>query len=210
MKQHFRKDFIITSLVCLLPVLMGLALYSRLPGQIAVHWNWEGAADGYRSRVFAVFGLPALLLGVNAFVHFMLAFDPKHANISLFTGRVVRWLVPALSLFVNGFTLLSAVGIAISVRVAVPVAVGLIFVICGIILPFSKQNYTIGIKLPWTLNSEENWNRTHRMAGPVFIVGGILYALSSLSPYRWAGIVVILVVTLAPGVYSFLLFRKGI
>ena len=51
---------------------------------------------------------------------------------------------------------------------------GLVFIIIGNYLPKCKQNYTVGIKLPWTLNSEENWNKTHRLAGYVFMLCGIM------------------------------------
>lgn len=37
-----------------------------------------------------------------------------------------------------------------------------------------RQNYTVGIRLPWTLSSEDNWDKTHRLAGKLWIVGGVL------------------------------------
>nr|WP_275450028.1 SdpI family protein [Clostridium massiliodielmoense] len=83
---------------------------------------------------------------------------------------------------------------------------------CGNYLPKCKQNYTVGIKLPWTLNSEENWNKTHRLGGYVWMAGGlILCILTWLNIYRQiATIVIVVIISVIPIVYSFLLYKKGI
>ena len=73
-----------------------------------------------------------------------------------------------------------------------------------------KQNYTVGIKLPWTLNSEENWNRTHRMASWLFVLCGILFIINgAVLQTEWmVGAAILMAVV--PGLYSFILYKKGI
>ena len=74
----------------------------------------------------------------------------------------------------------------------------------------SHQNYTVGIKLPWTLNSEENWNRTHRLAGKLWIFAGILF-IGNIFFQNWQiPFVVTIAVVIIPMIYSFLLYKKGI
>ena len=51
------------------------------------------------------------------------------------------------------------------------ILIGVMFVIMGNYMHKIKQNYSVGIKLPWTLNSEENWNRTHRLGSWLFVIG---------------------------------------
>ena len=92
----------------------------------------------------------------------------------------------------------------------VSVFMGLVFVAVGNYLPKCRLNYTIGIKIPWTLNSEENWNKTHRLAGFVWVIGGVLIAVLSIFSTLWLIFPVILVMTLIPMIYSYLLYRKGI
>ena len=81
-------------------------------------------------------------------------------------------------------------------------------------LPRVRPNYTFGIRTPWTLASEDNWRRTHRFAGPVFVVAGaamlVSALLSSVAPEAsfWVGMVAVLVATLIVGVYSFLVWRR--
>ena len=86
-------------------------------------------------------------------------------------------------------------------------------------MPKLQQNYTIGIKVSWALNSEENWNRTHRMAGKVFVAAGIGLLLEGVLLLRgiigenvsyYLMIAVILISVIVPTGYSYLLFRKGI
>ena len=86
---------------------------------------------------------------------------------------------------------------------------GIIFVILGNYLPKAKQNYTFGYKIPWTLNSEENWNKTHRLAGWIMVIAGIIFIINAFFLFEWVP-AVLTVLALAPVVYSYLLYKKGI
>ena len=78
------------------------------------------------------------------------------------------------------------------------------FTIIGNYLPKARQNYTIGIKIPWTLANEENWNRTHRLAGYLWMACGILMIIMCLTrfvPFEWL-IGLFLIMVLVPCIYS--------
>jgi len=85
-------------------------------------------------------------------------------------------------------------------------------------MPKLKQNYTIGIKVPWTLNSEENWNMTHRMAGKLYVVAGVISIIIALLNNVLSDevtIIIFMVVFLVTGIgsvaYSFWLYKvKGL
>ena len=77
-------------------------------------------------------------------------------------------------------------------------------------MPKCKQNYTTGIKVPWTLHSQENWNRTHRLAGWIWIIGGVAMIVNSFLQLEWILFLTIAALVLIPIGYSFLLFKKGI
>ena len=98
----------------------------------------------------------------------------------------------------------------ISVNAIISVFLGLIFTVIGNYMPKCRQSYTVGIKLPWTLNSEENWNKTHRMAGWLWMFGGVMImVLGAFAPII-ATLPTVLLMALAPTVYSFILYKKGI
>ena len=206
-----KKTLIITSLICLLPMLVGALVYSRLPEQVATHFDLQGNPDGWSSRAFAVFGLPGILLAVNLLIPFALQADPKHKNMSGALVNIVIWTVPVVSLLCSGLTLGRALGYDLRIEMVLPVFMGVLFILIGNYLPKTKQSYTMGIKLPWTLASEENWNRTHRLAGFLWVLGGAYFIVMSFIGWSLiAFLIPIVLMVLAPTVYSYLLYRKGI
>ncbi len=98
----------------------------------------------------------------------------------------------------------------VRVEVLIPMLIGLLFVAIGNYLPKCQQNYTIGIKIPWTLSSEENWNRTHRLAGWVMVIGGIVFMVAGFFGVFWLVLPAAVTIVLVPIVYSYILHRKGI
>ena len=76
--------------------------------------------------------------------------------------------------------------------------IGVLFMIIGNYLPKCKQNYTMGIKLPWTLDDEENWNRTHRFAGFLWVAGGVVIAINAFLKWEWLFLVVVFAMVLIP------------
>ena len=210
MKQLFPRRAVLPALVCLLPMAAGAALYSRLPQQVVTHWNFAGQPDGYSSRFFAVVGLPALLFLLHIVMVVILTHDPHRKNMSAALFGVSLWAMPVLSVVMQGLILATALGAQLPVGTIVMVLVGLLFTVVGNYLPKCKHNYSMGIRLPWTLSSEENWNRTHRLAGWLWTIGGLLMAASGLLGWQGVTMAVIIAITVLPAVYSFLLYRKGI
>ncbi len=208
-RKHL-KTLIITSIVILLPIVVGLFLWNRLPEQLAAHWNINGEVDGWFSKPFAVFGLPLIMVAVQWLCAFVTGTDPKKTAHSQKVIHLVLWLIPAVTVFLMAITYAVALGVAVSVEVLMNVFFGLMFTVIGNYLPKSKQNYTIGIKLPWTLNSEENWNRTHRMAGWLWMLCGIFVILTSFLGLFWLLFAVLMVMVLVPLIYSYVLHKKGI
>ena len=83
--------------------------------------------------------------------------------------------------------------------------------VVGNYLPKCRQNYMIGIKLPWTLDNEENWDYTHRMAGKWWIIGGVLTILLGFQKFVdpiGAAVGIILIVTLIPAIASYIYYKK--
>ena len=105
-----KKILIITTLVCLLPILAGIVLYSQLPATIATHFNGQGVADGYSPKAFAVFGLPAILAVVNVIAHLAIVNDPKYPYASRILTNVSKWMCPVISLIINASMYLIALG----------------------------------------------------------------------------------------------------
>lgn len=210
MIRKYWKILLITSITILLPVLAGLILWNQLPAQMPTHWNAAGEIDGWSSKPFAVFGLPGIMLAAQWLCLLGSLADPKKQNHSKKMLQLVLWIIPILSVAMHMVTYAAALGKSVRMEVVMPVVVGLILAIVGNYMPKCKQNYTIGIKIPWTLNSEENWNRTHRLARWVWSVGGIAIMFTGFIGGVWLFLPVVGVMILVPVLYSYVLYRRGV
>ena len=205
-----RKTLIITSTVTILPVLIGIICWDRLPDVMATHFGMNNEANGFSSKVFAVFGLPLVLLAVLWVGAFITAHDPKRQNISPKMFSLMLWIAPAISLVAAATVYPVNLGYELDIAFFGELLLGLMFIIIGNYLPKARQNYTIGIKIPWTLANEENWNRTHRLAGYLWMICGILMILISLTrfvPAEWL-VGIFLIMVLVPCIYSFWLHAE--
>ena len=206
-----KKKLIITSIIILVPIIIGLILWNKLPDKIPTHWNAAGEVDGWSSKAFAVFGLPGFLFAVHWVCVLASSADPKKQNIEGKVLNIVLWICPIISVLGAVLMYGAALGMEFRVEKIIPLLVGVVFIVIGNYLPKCKQSYTMGIKLPWTLNDEENWNRTHRLGGKLWVVCGLVVILSMLLPNKFMVAIFLSVVAVAvfvPTVYSYLLFRE--
>lgn len=215
--KNYKITIIITTLITLLPILFGLIVWNRLPEQIATHWGADGQANGYSGKEFAVFGMPCILAAFQLLVSFITLNDPKRRNIHKKPLTLILWVIPVMSLITNGITYAVALGVEVDVGIIVSILVGILFIALGNYMPKLQQNYTVGIRVPWTLNSTENWNRTHRLGGKMFILGGFFLIITGflgrmMGDYGTIAALLVIVVICAgvPAVYSFWLFKRGV
>lgn len=208
MIKKYMKTLVATSLLSLSPIVVGLILWDRLPDTVATHFGVDNTPDGWSSKAFAVFGLPLVIVGLEWLCMLATKMDPKVRNIDdSVMMKIVLWMMPCLSILMSGLTYINALGYEIKVGMIVMAFMGVLFVIMGNYLPKCKQSYTMGIKLPWTLESAENWNRTHRMAGKLWVFGGIVILATAVfeNPFVLIGVLVVMVAV--PTVYSYRLYK---
>lgn len=204
---------IVSSIVVLSPIVVGLILWNYLPDTMLTHWGADGNADGSVAKAVAVFLLPILLLAFQWFALWITKLDKKQPEQNEKALGIIYWIIPALSVFVNGTMYAVALGREFTGIIAMPILFGLLFLYIGNYMPKVKQNQSLGIKISWTLNNEENWNKTHRFAGKVWVVGGLLILLTAFLPVKLM-FVILMVVTfcliLLPVLYSYRIYRTHI
>ena len=208
MIKENKKLLILTSLVMLIPVAVGLLLWNRLPDPMPSHWDINGNVDGWSSKAFTVFGIPALLLALHWVCVIASCADPKHRNYHPKMFTLVLWICPVIGLILTTFVYGAALGYDLKIGILMPLLVGLMFIIVGNLLPKCRQTYTMGIKLPWTFASEENWSKTHRFGGKVWVIGGILTMATAFLGSFWFLMGVVVVMVAAPTLYSYLYYRN--
>jgi len=206
-----KKLLILTSLLTLLPIPIGLLLWNQFPETMAIHWGLTGQADGFASVPFAVFVPPVIMLAVQWLCILATALDKGNKNRNQKMQTIVLWAIPLIcNLSCCGIYAL-ALGWKFSPVAWTMIPMGILFAVIGNYMPKTRMNSTMGIKVPWAYSSEANWNATHRFAGKVWVIGGILVALCSLLPHVWAISAMILfmvVLCVLPIVYSYRFYRK--
>ncbi|MBR3719999.1 MAG: DUF1648 domain-containing protein, partial [Firmicutes bacterium] len=91
--KNKKAEIVLTTLICLLPMLAGIALYRRLPQQVPTHFDFNGTANGWSSKSFAVFGLPLMMAGFNLLLQFGLRTDPKRQNMNTVLRNISVWII---------------------------------------------------------------------------------------------------------------------
>lgn len=206
-----KKQLIIGSIIILMPILVGLLLWNQLPDQMVTHWGADGEANGWSSKTFSVFGLPLFIFVLHWFCILVTSSDRKNDHQSKKAVHMVIWICPLVSIFSGIVVYGTALGARFDMASLPYALIGIMFIIIGNYLPKCKHNYTIGIKLPWTLASEENWNATHRFGGKVWVIGGALFLLMIFLPSQWtfaALLPVMIALVLIPTGYSYLYAKK--
>ncbi len=203
-----KKEMILSVALCLLPILLGLYLWNDLPELVPTHFDLNNNPDGYSGKAFAVFGLPLIMAALDAVLLFGLKSDPKADRHSRVLSRIMLWFIPGLSCVLMPVCLLAALGRRVNIALFVQLLCGALFIVIGNYLPKCRQNYTMGIKLPWTLNDEGNWNYTHRLGGFVWVICGFILLLNAFIGSGWLMLAVLFATILIPVAASYIYYRK--
>ena len=209
-----KKTLILTSVVMLLPILIGILLWNKLPDSMAIHFNFDNEADGYREKWFAVIIVPFILLAVHLIMAMIIAADPRKKNISSKVYGINIWVLPSLSLVLTAVIYVYNLGIHFNISLFLGIFLGITYIIIGNYLPKTRQNYTIGCLLPWTYANEENWNKTNRLAGVINIIIGILVIINAamgMFDIFYSLLMAVIIGYLIPLGYSYFLHvKKGL
>lgn len=212
MIKNNKGKALISSLLILCPILVGVLLWNDLPQTIAVHWGVDGSADGWAGRGVMVFVLPLILLALHWLCMVVTGKDPKQQGQNRKAIGMIFWIMPVVSWFASGLMYGAAFGLSLNAIRLLPVLIGVLFMVIGNYMPKCKQNYTLGIKIYWTLRDEETWNKTHRLAGKVWFVGGVLILFAALIPGLLAplyGVLILLIpMVVIPYIYAYTVYNK--
>ena len=192
-------------------------VWKTLPETIAMHFNLKGDIDRYGSKN-ELATMILILIAVNTVIYLLLPqvyrIDPKRYAVEN-KGRLFR-IAFAVAVFTSAVLCLiiySSIhgNIKFSMRFILA-GVGLMLAVVGNYIYNIKPNYFAGIRLPWTLNNDENWKKTHLLGGKLLFGGGLLIAVICLfAPFTFSMItlfVITSVVILITCIYSYRLYKK--
>lgn len=212
MKKIIKQE-IIPIIVLILSIASSFYFYNKFPDTVASHWNFQGEVDGYSSSFIGAFMIPIMLVVFYFAMLFLPKFDPKKERYEdfakVYRGFRILFLIVMFLIYI--MTCLYNLGYNIKMGIYIPIIIGAMMIFLGNYMGKIKNNYFFGIKTPWTLSSENVWNKTHRFGGYTFLIFGILIIISPLLDEK-IGIMVflfgVLLVTVGTFLYSYIEYKK--
>ena len=201
----------ITSIITLLPALIWLFGSKLLPEKVVEFWGMDVEAAASKGSAFIFLLLPLIMFAVHWFCILFTTLIDKDNSQSKTAQNLVLWSTPVLSLATSGGLLAISFNERINVFLFVLVGMGIGIMIMGNYMPKITRNRTIGIKITWTLSSEDNWYATHRFAGKVFFFSGLVCLLAILLPavvQPYVAGAIFIAMTALPIVYSYRFYQK--
>ena len=165
-----------------LAFIVGILLYPQMPDPMPSHWNIAGEVDGYMPRLWGLFLLPLIVVGIFLLYLAIPRIDPLKANIATFIREynLMMALLSGFMLYVYILTILWALGFEFNMNLMIFPAMGVLFIAIGYLMGNARRNYFVGIRTLWTLSSDTVWAKTHRLGKWSFIAAG---AISIFSAY---------------------------
>lgn len=210
--MKLKKEFPLLIIVTL-PFIYLASIWNQLPEKVPVHWNFKGEVDrfGGKTELLVIcFTLPVL----TYFIFLALPkIDPKNKLQKM--GKkldTIKFIMTALMSVLALIIIYATKNQSFNSINYITLLLGILYFILGNYFKTLKPNYFIGIKTPWTLESEFVWKKTHQLAGKLWFVGGILVIISCLLLNQNLSYTLFLIITaiisIIPFIHSFLLFRK--
>lgn len=207
-KEFIKKESIIW-IVLLIPIVYIILVWDRLPEQLPIHYNVQGEPDRYGPRWI----MPLLHIGLYLLLLILPRSDPKRKNFAVFgaTWYKLRLAIMVLLGYITLVTVTASMGYEINEIKWIQIGVFLLFIIFGNYLSTIRPNWVVGIRLPWTLENEKVWRKTHAFAGRLWFWTGVVAIIALLVlptslvlPLLFTALMLIVVV---PIVYAYLLYR---
>ena len=198
------KILIITSLICLIPIIFGVILYDQLPEQMAVHFGVNNEPNSFAPKEFALFGIPLLMFILQVFCCISSDFmEEKKQNKKYIT--IYKWIIPIIEMVVYLTMLAYGAGIELDMRMIVCITLGIVFTLVGNYMPKTEPN-----KLQMNYIRADFWKKIKRPAGYFFVIIGLAFIISAFLNSMVSLILlgIIIVVAILITIYSIYLFYK--
>jgi len=188
--------------VVILSWIVAFLTIPHLPDVIPIHWGLHGEPNGFTDRLTGALGVPAIITLIMILMLILPRFDSVQFSLAPFRDIYALIILATISMTfcIELMTLAIALGIGLPVVSIISILIGILFIVMGALMPHIGRNTMMGIRLPWTLTSEEVWKKTHDYAGPLFTGAGISVVIGGLIAGTWA-LAVMLVIILGVTVY---------
>lgn len=165
------RIMLITCAVCLLPIILGIALWEQLPDQMAIHFDINNRADNFASKEFAVFIMPFIMVLLQIFCCVINDINAKKHGERKKFEMATKWIIPVMSIVLQIITFVYNLGKNLDIRRIVMIIVCAVFLVIGNYLP--KFDYIKNYNL-----EAEKARKINRFIGYETVIMAILGLIS--------------------------------
>jgi uncharacterized membrane protein len=207
-----RKSEIIILGIIILSFAISIYYYPQMPEKLASHWNAQGQVNGYMSKFWGLFLMPIISVGLILLFILIPRLDPLNSNIAQFRkyydGFVVLIMVFLFYLYL--LTIFWNIGYTFNMIIFLSPALAILFYYTGKLIENAKRNWFIGIRTPWTLSSDNVWDKTHKIGGKLFKIAGVFAFLAIFFQEFAIFIIVIpvIIISIYTVAYSYFVYQK--
>ncbi len=188
-----------------------LVAYPHLPTTVPMHWDAHGQVNGWGPR-WSLFVIdPGIMAGILLVFSVLPWLSPRHFEVDSFRSTYLYIMVAILAMmaYVHALILAASLSWMVDVSRAIMGGVSLLIALLGNVLGKVRRNFYVGVRTPWTIANEHVWNTTHRFAAKTFFAAGLAgLAFAALGAPFWLSLAAILTGSLAPAVYSLILYKQ--
>jgi uncharacterized membrane protein len=212
MKLSWRVELV---QLLVIAAMFGVAAWAwpQVPEKVPVHWNLQGEVDRFGSKFEGLLLLPIMTLGIYFLLLIVPLVDPGRVNYRNFMKafNAIRISIVLFMSVIYGVMVSAALGVQVDMSTAVLLAMAMLFVVLGNFLGKIRPNWFVGVRTPWTLSSKLSWDKTHRLAGWLFMLMGVLFIVLAFAQTIWVFIAVMTINALCLTwlvVYSYLVYCR--
>ena len=206
-----KKLFILKMLIVIFMLLLGIYYYPILPSTMPIHWNYMWVADNFASKEKAIFIFPWIAFILLLLLQILPKLDPKKENYPKFEKAWEAFQFALLIFFLYAYSLtIFATLYTINMWQYMMFWLWILFMVLGNYMWKIRRNYFVGIRLPWTIDNEDVWNKTHRLWWKMFMLAGFLFLVNAFLNFNPAMVIIpiIFLILFFPIVYSYIIFKR--
>lgn len=206
-----RRSLAAQGLLLVACLVLSAIIGAGMPDRVVIHWNINGQPDGWGSKWFTLLFMPATLVFMALLTVVLPKLSPKKFELEK-SGETYGWamfLVSVLMALLHAVIVFKTAGAKFDIGGAMFTVIFAFFTFFGNVMGKVKRNFYMGIRTPWTLSSEAVWNATHRAAGRLWVVGGLIGIVASLLATPMAVLIAyLLILSLVPVGQSYVIYRR--
>ena len=175
MEKKTKNTLILSVIICLLPMILGVVFYNKLPEQMPIHFTINDVPDNYAPKNFALFGIPLIMAIVQAIclIAVNIKLNKLKTNEKPKILKIMEWFIPVVTVLICVIMVEVPLGSTVYVGKSICLILGILFMIIGNYIP--KMSYEMGKTMAHPMpKSEKSFRKMSKIMGYSFIIMGMV------------------------------------